>query len=209
ASPARRAGGGARAPARRAPGPRRRGGGGGGPGGRGGAAAVPPPARQARIHRSIVSRDTRTGSPNGPGCALAASSRTSRPRCRVDSDGSAASLISWYRNSATCSARAARLRSSSAPDMHNLLGKTTGISSPRGWRPYRGAAQSQLVLAPRAGQAAATSTPHVPAAASCHRATVPTPGTAVAAAAAAATAATASEIGDAAGAGSGGSVTRL
>ena len=35
----------------------------------GGASAANPPARQARIHRSIVSRDTLTGSPNGPGCA--------------------------------------------------------------------------------------------------------------------------------------------
>jgi len=54
---------------------------------------------------------------------------------------------------------------------------------------HRGAAQSQLVLATRAGQAGASSSPHVTAAASCHRATAPTPGTARAAAAAAATAA--------------------
>ena len=80
----------------------------------GGASAVNPLARQGRIHRSIVSLETVTGSPNGPGRALAASPRTSRPRCRVDSAGSAASRISWYRNKATCSARAARLRSSSA-----------------------------------------------------------------------------------------------
>ena len=72
-----------------------------------------------------------------------------------------------------------------------------------------GAAQSQLVLATRAGQAGASSSPHVTAAASCHRATVPTPGTMAAAAAAAATAATASAAGDPAGPGSGGSVTRL
>jgi len=64
------------------------------------------------------------------------------------------------------------------------------------------------VLATRAGQAGASSSPQVTAAASCHRATVPTPGTARAAAAAAATAATASPSGDPAGAGSGGSVTR-
>jgi hypothetical protein len=61
----------------------------------GGTSASNPPARQPRIHRSIVARDTLTGSPNGPGCARAASSQTSRPRCRVDSAGSAASRISW------------------------------------------------------------------------------------------------------------------
>jgi hypothetical protein len=60
----------------------------------GGASAANPPVRQARIHRSIVPRDTVTGSPNGPGCGRAASSRTSRPRCRVDKAGSAASRIS-------------------------------------------------------------------------------------------------------------------
>ena len=75
----------------------------------GGASAANPPVRQARIHRSIVARDTVTGSPNGPGCAFPAISRTSRPRCRVLSAGSAASRISWYRNKATCSARAAPL----------------------------------------------------------------------------------------------------
>ena len=87
--------------------------------------------------------------------------------------------------------------------------KTADNSSHRGWRLYPGAAQSQLVLATRAGQAGASSSPDVTAAASCHRATVPTPGTMAAAAAAAATAATASAAGDPAGAGSGGSVTRL
>ena len=45
---------------------------------------------------------------------------------------------------------------------------------------HRGAAQSQLVLAARAGRAGASSSPHVTAAASRHRATVPTPGTAAA-----------------------------
>ena len=85
--------------------------------------------------------------------------------------------------------------------------KTADNSSHRGWRLYPGAAQSQLVLATRAGQAGASSSPDVTAAASCHRATVPTPGTMAAAAAAAATAATASAAGDPAGPGSGGSVT--
>ena len=60
----------------------------------GGASAANPPSRQARIHRSAVPRDTITGSPNGPSCALAAISRTIRPRCRVLSAGSAASRIS-------------------------------------------------------------------------------------------------------------------
>ena len=61
----------------------------------GGASAANPPDRQARIQRSIVGRDTRTLCPNGPGCPAAASSRTSRPRWRVVSAGSAASRISW------------------------------------------------------------------------------------------------------------------
>ena len=61
------------------------------------------------------------------------------------------------------------------------------------------------MLATRGGQAGASSSPHVTAAASCHRATVPTPGTRAAAAADAATAATASAAGDPAGAGGGGS----
>ena len=60
----------------------------------GGASAANPPSRQARIHRSTVPRDTATGSPNGPSCALDAISRTIRPRCRVLSAGSAASRIS-------------------------------------------------------------------------------------------------------------------
>jgi len=60
----------------------------------GGASAANPPARQARIHRSIVARDTITGSPDGPSCALDAISRTIRPRCRTLSAGSAASRIS-------------------------------------------------------------------------------------------------------------------
>ena len=60
----------------------------------GGASASNPPDRQARIHRSRLARDTRTGTPNGPACSRAASPRTSRPRCRVDRAGSAASRIS-------------------------------------------------------------------------------------------------------------------
>ena len=40
---------------------------------------VEPAARQARIHRSRLARDTRTGSPNGPACSRAASSRTTGP----------------------------------------------------------------------------------------------------------------------------------
>ena len=99
----------------------------------------------------------------------------------------------------TCSARAARLRSSSAPDI-DLPPRCSrwNQQSPR-IPARRGAAQSQLVLATPAGQAGASSSPQVTAAASCHRATAPTPGTAAAATAAAATAATASEIGDPAG----------
>jgi hypothetical protein len=57
------------------------------------------------------------------------------------------------------------------------------------------------MLAAPAGQAGASSSPHVTAAASSHRATMPTPGTMTAAAAAAATAATASPSGEPAGPG--------
>jgi hypothetical protein len=61
---------------------------------RGGINASNPPARQARIHRSTLARDTRAGSPNGPVCPASASRRTSRPRCLVDNPASAASRIS-------------------------------------------------------------------------------------------------------------------
>jgi hypothetical protein len=88
-----------------------------------GASESNPPDRQARIQRSRLGRDTVTGSPNGPACSRAASSRTSRPRWRVLSPGSAASRISEYRNSATARARPARRASSSpAADMGNLQG---------------------------------------------------------------------------------------
>jgi hypothetical protein len=94
----------------------------------GGAKASNPPDRQARIQRSRLGRDTVTGSPNGPACSRAASSRTSRPRWRVLSPGSAASRISAYRNSATARARPARRASSSpAVVMGNLQNKAKGI----------------------------------------------------------------------------------
>ena len=51
------------------------------PGAGAGTSASNPPARQRRIHRSSVSRDTRTGRPNGSVCSRAAIARTSRPRC--------------------------------------------------------------------------------------------------------------------------------
>src|SRR5947209_7721423 len=70
------------------------------------------------------------------------------------------------------------------------------------------AAQTPARVARRDGHDGASSSPHVTADASSHRATTPTPGTIAAAAAAAATAATASAGGDPAGAGNGGSVTR-
>src|SRR5919198_98819 len=57
-----------------------------------GTSASNPPARHQRIHRSMVCRDTRTGSPNGPWWLRSASSRTSRPRWRLDSEGS---MTSW------------------------------------------------------------------------------------------------------------------
>jgi hypothetical protein len=74
-----------------------------------GTSASNPPRRQSRIHRSSVARDARTGVPNGPGCSRAASARTSRPRCLVESRGSAASRIRPYRNNPTARARSARI----------------------------------------------------------------------------------------------------
>jgi hypothetical protein len=62
-------------------------------------------------------------------------------------------------------------------------------------------AQGQLALPLMAGHDGASSSPHVTADASSHRATPLTPGSSTAAAAAAATAATASAAGDPAGAG--------
>ena len=124
-----------------------------------------------------------------------------------NSAGSAASRISWYRNKATCSARAARLRSSSVDGNSFLLGENgENRQSPR-IAAHRAATQSQLALATRGGHAGASSSPHVTAAASSHRATSPTPGTPAAATTAAATAATASANADPAGAGNGGSGT--
>ena len=90
----------------------------------GGASASNPPDRQARIHRPRLGRDTLTGSPNGPACSRAASSRTIRPRCRVLSPGSAASRISEYRNSATARARPARRASSSSAAVTGNLQNT-------------------------------------------------------------------------------------
>jgi hypothetical protein len=58
-----------------------------------GTSAANPPACQARTHRSIVGRETRTGSPEGPRCSAAASARTIRPRCLLDTDGSTTSWI--------------------------------------------------------------------------------------------------------------------
>jgi serine/threonine protein kinase len=59
-----------------------------------GTRASNPPRRHALIHRSSVSRDTRTRRPAGSRCSAAATARTSRPRARVDRPGSAASRIS-------------------------------------------------------------------------------------------------------------------
>ncbi len=59
-----------------------------------GTSASNPPARQSRIQRSSVWRDTRTGVPNGPVWSAAAIERTSRPRALVEWAASAASRIS-------------------------------------------------------------------------------------------------------------------
>lgn len=58
-----------------------------------GLSASNPPARHARIHPSSVERPTVISIPSGCGCGRPAISRTSRPRWRVDSAGSAASRI--------------------------------------------------------------------------------------------------------------------
>ncbi len=47
-----------------------------------GTSASNPPVRQARIHRSNVTRDTRTGVPNGPTWSVSANARTITPRSR-------------------------------------------------------------------------------------------------------------------------------
>ena len=90
-----------------------------------GTSASNPSRRHLRIHRSRVHLVTRTGSPDGPACSRAAISRTIAPRCRVDSAGSAASLISMYRNSPIARARSSRACSSSSA----LLMPTRGTSS--------------------------------------------------------------------------------
>jgi hypothetical protein len=59
-----------------------------------GTSASNPPLRQSRIHRSSVHRLIRAVRPSGSVCGTAAIARTSAPRCRPVSDGSAASLIS-------------------------------------------------------------------------------------------------------------------
>jgi hypothetical protein len=49
--------------------------------GRGAGSSAPkPPRTQARIQRSSVSRETRTGSPEGPRCSREATSRARRAR---------------------------------------------------------------------------------------------------------------------------------
>ncbi len=59
-----------------------------------GTRASKPPARQSRIHRSSVDRPILSGCPPGSLCCLAASARTSTPRCRGGRSGSAAARIS-------------------------------------------------------------------------------------------------------------------
>ena len=60
----------------------------------GGASASNPPARQVRIHRSSRGPRHPDRLAERAPMRLPASSRTTRPRCRVDSAGSAASRIS-------------------------------------------------------------------------------------------------------------------
>ncbi len=62
-----------------------------------GTSASNPPARHVLIQRSRLALDTVTGSPNGPICTWAASSRTSLPRSDGDNAGSASGRIRAYR----------------------------------------------------------------------------------------------------------------
>jgi hypothetical protein len=59
-----------------------------------GTSASNPPRRHSWIQRSNVQRVMRTVRPVGSVCGTAANARTSVPRCRRDSVGSAASRIS-------------------------------------------------------------------------------------------------------------------
>ena len=79
-----------------------------------GRSASTPPARQARSHLSMLPREYRRRVPSGCACSRAAIARTTAPRCRVDSAGSAASRISMYRNSPIARARSSRACSSSS-----------------------------------------------------------------------------------------------
>ena len=58
-----------------------------------GLSASNPPARHALIQSSAVERATRTATPSGPTWGTSHRARTSRPRWRVESAGSAASWI--------------------------------------------------------------------------------------------------------------------
>ena len=174
----------------------------------GGASAANPPARQARIHRSIVARDT-------------AHRLAERPRMRpggqlADQPARAAGWTAPGRrppgSAGTGTAPPARPAPPACGPPQPLTWapssvKTAGNSSHRGSGSPRRRPEPARVGHPRrpaTGPAAARTSPPR---ASSHRATAPTPGTSAAAAAAAATAATASATGDPAGAGSGGSVT--
>ena len=140
-----------------------------------GTSASNPPRRQSRIHRSIVGRATRTGVPNGPGCARPASSRTNRPRCLVDKAGSAASRISPYRNNPIARARSARTCSSlswpPAITPSSALDEHTRVARVLDQQPL---SKGQFVLIGSQARAGDSIRPPVTPAAACHADTAPT-----------------------------------
>ena len=101
-----------------------------------GSSASNPPLRQARIHRSMVLRETCTPRPPGPACTCPAMPRTTRPRCFVDSPSSSAGPISRYRNNATSCILARRSsRSCSAEDtLGTSLGNDRELPGTPRWR---------------------------------------------------------------------------
>ena len=101
-----------------------------------GSSASNPPVRQARIHLSMVLRETCTPRPPGPACTWPAMPRTTRPRCLVVSPSSSAGPISRYRNNAASCALARRSsRSCSAEDtLGTSLGDDRELPGTPRWR---------------------------------------------------------------------------
>ena len=122
-----------------------------------------PPVRQARTHRSRLTRETMTLPPNGPVCSRPARSRTSTPRARVLNEASAASRISAYRNNATSLARSAR-RAASSPglcrSLIHLPSPGSELVRRKGARTTTGSGRGQLVLLTPYRRSAGPATAH-------------------------------------------------